>query len=175
MNAKKISLGETKFGKGPYTIEDITTNAALLIRAPKKTNYIAAVNFDPLDAPRAYDAVADIISTYLSRSSIEEPLTITDLEAIVVGGEFREHILKEEKGIHVYIHHNITHKMLVDALEVTGIRISYIKTDPRATKKIRINIRGECEKPYEEIIGLNQNEAVMSLDSYHMTIGKYED
>lgn len=180
MSANKIPLGQSRFGEGPYKIDDITTNAALLIRAPHKSSQVAAMNFDPYDAINAQDVIAGIISKYMSQFSVDDEVQESDLEAIVVGGEFREHIYKEERGIYVYVEHDINKKMLLSALYVFRQmgrlgRVSYITTDPVNTKTFNIGIGGGYEEPQQEPRGANQYEAVMSLDAYEMTIEIYEE
>ncbi|MBN1544825.1 hypothetical protein JW898_05190 [Candidatus Woesearchaeota archaeon] len=173
MKTDKLKLAEKKIGSSDCTIDDITSNAAVILRTPSAPEF-AAMNFDPYDLPRSYDMICRLVKEYLESLGMDSGVTVDNVEAIIIGGDFREHIPVDE-GFFVYVEHNLTRRKLEEAFRVAGVRAAYLPTDVRATKSVIVREFGTFEDPSEKRVGNNKAEALKSKTDYDMTLGRYHD
>ena len=176
MALEKIDIGQSGYGVGPYTIEDITNNAVILLRNGMNKK-VALLNLGVDDDSR--QTVPEFVTKYLAQFTLEEDVKPTSIEAIIVGGDFREHRGTDE-GYIIFVDHTLARRSAEEALIISGVRPKYIPADNnpdidrRMTKRLSVNSNADFEVK-GELIGLNQHLAHKSITDYDMTLGKYHD
>jgi hypothetical protein len=166
MGNEKIAVGETRIGMGPYTIDDVTNNAVIVL-CRKGVRTTAVMNLGIMDAPASHEAICDFVRMYNERlGSVGGP---ENIEATVIGGEFREHTAKEGSKI-VYFDFHLARREAEDALAVCGVIVRYIQTERLATKMVTVGEEGHIEF-VEQKMGLNRSPASISLEDYNKAHG----
>jgi hypothetical protein len=179
MEIQNIRQGEKMFCKGPCTIENITNNAVILLRHAANPE-MAVMNLDITQATAAFELVRDFVKEYFDHASLEDDVFLSNTEALVVGGEFREHMMTADGRLVVHVHYDMARKAAEEALQVCGLTPKYApadndpQLDRRMTKRLEIG-EDRSVKVTGRLEGLNSLESVMSSDSYAMTIGRYQD
>ncbi|MBU2561401.1 MAG: hypothetical protein KKD17_03820 [Nanoarchaeota archaeon] len=172
MKEEKIKCGGTVYGEGPYTIDDVTTGAVIILRSAA-TPEVAVMHLDEMDAPNPYELVEGLLRQFIERSGVGGGVSPDNIEALLIGGNFRENRATEE-GVMVYVDHALTKEKAEEALKVCGLRVTYLETDVQATKTVKVDKAGSVHID-EQRRGLNKHDAIKSETDYYMLIGKYHD
>ncbi|MBW2964654.1 hypothetical protein KY363_04300 [Candidatus Woesearchaeota archaeon] len=161
---KTITPGQTMFGNGPFTIEDVTNNAVILLRAPE-SDWYGVMNLDIQDAPQAHDLVDEFVRKYLAAFDIASEVKPSNIEAIVIGGDFTRHVVTDSGHVVEAAPYHLARRKAEEALAGCGIRTKYIETDARADKRVLIDKEGLMTYS-EERKGYNATDAVTTLRYY---------
>ncbi|MBW2971852.1 hypothetical protein KY359_02340 [Candidatus Woesearchaeota archaeon] len=171
MRRQEIKCGETACGKGPFTIDDVTTGAVILLRQ-KGAEQIAVMHLDAMDAPRAYQLVQELLKTYLETAGVAVQVPADSIEAVVIGGDYREHRITD-RSVVVYVDHVLAKEKAEEALQLCGIRFTYMDTDRLDTKRVDIR-NAEDLRISGEPLGNNKLPAQTSEIDYDMTF-RFDD
>lgn len=172
-DTKNILPGQSFFGNGPYTIEEVTNNVVIVFRVPENLWY-GVMNMDIQDAPRAHELIDDFLQNYLKAFDLESGVTPGSIEAIVIGGEFRQNIITDDGIIVEAQPYHLARRKTEEALRAYGIRANYMETDDRAEKKVTVGCAGDvCYTATRK--GINAQEPTMSLKTYQDLLERKRD
>lgn len=163
-----MTVGEKTINRGPYRIGDVTNNAIVLLR-----NYmnpeIALINLGVADSVNARDIVAELVGDYIAEHIPAENKIPDNLEAFIIGGDYREH-RRADDGTVVYVDHKLAYQKAVEALEDLDLKVTTVEVDRLAVKLVLVDAQGSFEvNGCRE--GLNVEEAKMSKAEYDLIIG----
>jgi hypothetical protein len=167
MTRKTIHTGEVELGQGPFTIDNITTNAVVVLNIPGRLGF-AVLNFGVLDSANPYDEVKMAVRRYVQQYNMDE--TEGGVHALVVGGDYqehREHFHGQDRYV-VKVDHRLARNKLEEALMLAGVsKVRTMQEDRRATKSIQIHRDGRIDC-YQSLDGIQCEEPMMSEDTYYL-------
>jgi hypothetical protein len=179
MKMQKIKPGQTLFGTSPFTIDNITNNAVILLRHHTVPEF-AVMNISIAEAISPYKSVDEFVKRYFGGTSLEDDTFMSSLQALVIGGEFRENLWTPAGEMIIHVHYDLARKSAEEALLLCGATPTYVPADSdhsvdiRMTKKLVMEKGGKWEVT-GRLEGLNRYQSVMSQDAYEMVVAKLYD
>ena len=163
----RIERGQTKFGQGPFVVEGVTTNVVIILRNSAYPEEVAVMNMGKSRATESEQLIKGFIEQYEANliSRDEQALSPGQLEAIVIGGEFRRHEQVDE-GFLVYVDSRLARINFEQSLGRYDVRKTYLpEQDILATKSVKIDEGGNVH--FEQMrLGLNRRKALKSKEVY---------
>lgn len=174
MGHNKLNIGERNIGTTAYTIDDITSDAVLIVKPKRvlespRTGYAILRAQSESNPVIVRDAVNELLDDYLDWLKLPHDFG-KSLDATLIGGMFNQNRQDSLRPEVYYVEYRMTSRDINVVLSSRDVEVRSPDKDFWATKTISVDSQGKLIGYDEQRNGLNKIEDAIPKIAYDLRI-----